>query len=205
MNGKFIVIEGIDGTGKSTLARRLKLKLELELGSQDVLVTREPCSLIENTIRGLFKREEGPLGPEAMSVLFTADRLLHMDQTVIPALSQGAWVVSDRHKLSTLVYQTALGADPKALGVLCDVPSPNPDFTLVLDLDPQEALKRMRKRNPKLDAYEKQTDAQEQMRILYRRWYDRFGPGIILDANCSEDDLAMKAIHAVLERFEIGK
>lgn len=203
--GKFIVIEGIDGTGKSTLSRRLKLKLELELGSQDVLVTHEPCSIIENTIRGLFKRSEGPLNPESMSVLFTADRLLHMDGTVIPALNQGAWVISDRHKLSTLVYQTAMGADAEALGVLCDVPSPNPDLTLVLDLDPQEALKRMRKRNPNLDAYERQTEKQEEMRTLYRRWYDRFGAGVILDANFDADELAMRAVHAVLEHFEIGK
>lgn len=205
MRGKFIAIEGIDGTGKSTLARRLRNMIELELGSRDVMVTHEPCSVIENTIRNLFKRSEGPLHPEAMSVLFTADRLLHMDQVVLPALEQGAWVISDRHKLSTLVYQTAMGADSEALRVLCQVPSPSPDLTLVLDADPKLTRKRMQKRSLKLDAYEKDIDRQSKMRDLYVRWASEFGPSCVLNAEVSEDALLSEAVHVVLGHFGIGK
>lgn len=207
MKGKFIAIEGIDGTGKSTLARRLRNQIELELGSQDVMVTHEPCSIIESTIRSLFKRAEGPLNPESMSVLFTADRLLHMDQVVIPALEQGAWVVSDRHKLSTLVYQTAMGASSDAMKVLCNVPSPHPDLTIVLDADPEVTRKRIQKRGRgmKLDSYEKDIEKQKKMRELYLSCATEFGDAVVLDAELPEEQLLMNAVQFILDHFEIGK
>ena len=204
MKGKFIVIEGIDGTGKSTLARRLRNRIELHLNVPDVFTTREPGSSIENIIREMFKRPEGPPSSEFMSVMFTADRLLHMDQKVLPALKLGTWVISDRHKLSTLVYQTHMGAKEEELRILCGIPQPDPDLTIVLDADPEVTRERMLKRNETLDAYESRMDKQRAMRKMYAENAGAFGPGVVIDASGNEEQTLDLAFRAVAERFPQG-
>ena len=164
--GLFIVIEGIDGTGKTELLRRLAPKIELKTGVR-IIQRHEPGSCeLEGTIRRLFKRESGPLPSEAMAVLFTADRLLCMDR-FSPLLSDGLIVVSDRHKLSTLAYQAARGCSMDVLSILNSVPCPEPDLTILLTIDPNVARQRMIARNPELDSYEADLDAQHRIQELY--------------------------------------
>ena len=201
MKPLFIAIEGIDGTGKSTLAKRLVPKLELAThGMLRPIRTHEPSSpQMERTIRDYFKRDGGPPPPEVMSILFTADRLLHLEEKVKPALAAGSTVITDRHKLSTLVYQEVNGCDPKVLKALCDVPSPNPDITIILDIDPKVALQRMVERNPNLDAYEKNTERQVTMRRLYKQYSSKFGLSVIVDADRDENELADHVTSIILD------
>src|SRR6202021_3502613 len=109
MRGKFTTFEGGEGTGKSTQAAMLALKLEsLGIG---VKLTREPggspgAEIMRHVIlSGAAK----PFGPEAEAMLFAAARDDHVRCTILPALRSGKWVICDRFADSTRVYQGSLG------------------------------------------------------------------------------------------------
>lgn len=193
--GKFIVVEGIDGSGKTGLVRRVYLELR-EFGYA-VMMTHEPGSQIEPYIRGLFKREGGPPSADEMTVMFTADRLMHMEQTIRPALARGISVIGDRHKLSTLIYQTVSGADPDLVEKLVVIPQPEPDLTVILDLDPEVARARMVSRNPKLDAYERELGKQTRMRELYMKHRNRFGASVVVDAEQPIEVVCAEALRLI--------
>ncbi len=117
--GRFITLEGGEGTGKSTQARRLVERIRA-LG-REAIATREPggsprAELIrEALLSGTVK----PLGPVAEAMMFAAARIDHLDTTIRPALARGAVVVCDRFIDSTRVYQGALeGVDPALLAAL---------------------------------------------------------------------------------------
>lgn len=106
MRGRFIVLEGPDGSGTTTHAALLAHRLS-EAG-EDVLLTQEPT---EGPI-GAFIRAQlqiGSIPMDALQMLFSADRAWHVAETILPALESGKTVVSDRYILSTIVYGQALG------------------------------------------------------------------------------------------------
>ena len=143
--GKFITLEGGEGAGKSTQARRLAEHLR-GLGHECV-VTREPGgSPVAEALREvILSGVAAPLGPSAETVLFTAARIDHVVQTILPALARGAFVVCDRFTDSTRIYQGALGkVDPGLIRTLEDIASARcrPDLTLILDLPAQMGLAR---------------------------------------------------------------
>src|ERR1700690_3704296 len=109
MRGKFITFEGGEGTGKSTQAAMLAIRLEaLGLG---VLLTREQSGSPRAEIirHVLLSGAAKPLGPDAEAMLFAAAREDHVRCAIEPALAAGKWVVCDRFADSTRVYQGALG------------------------------------------------------------------------------------------------
>ncbi|GIX12820.1 MAG: thymidylate kinase [Paracoccaceae bacterium] len=141
--GLFVTLEGIDGAGKSTQARRLAGWLR-GLGHR-VEETREPGgSPGAEEIRRLLV--EGPPGRwSAMTeiLLFTAARRDHVERRIRPALEQGAIVICDRFADSTRVYQSARGAPMAVVDALHALAiGLEPDLTLILDADPAEALAR---------------------------------------------------------------
>src|ERR1700687_1060156 len=109
MQGKFITFEGGEGTGKSTQAAMLALRLE-SLGLA-VQLTREPggspgAEIIRHV---LLSGAAKPLGAEAEAILFAAARDDHVRSMIAPALERGRWVICDRFTDSTRVYQGVLG------------------------------------------------------------------------------------------------
>jgi len=135
--GRFITLEGGEGAGKSTQARRLAGRLE-QFGIT-VVVTREPGGSpgAEKLREFILSGAAAPFGPAGEAILFAAARIDHIDATIAPSLKRGDWVVSDRFADSTRAYQGAAGKlDPAmiaslervALGVI------RPDLTLILDL-----------------------------------------------------------------------
>src|SRR6202050_4617180 len=110
MRGKFIPFEGGEGTGKSTQAAALAKHLQsLGIG---VTLTREPggspgAEIIRHV---LLSGAAKPLGPEAEAMLFAAARDDHVQQTILPALDDGKWVICDRFADSTRIYQGVLGS-----------------------------------------------------------------------------------------------
>lgn len=147
--GRFITFEGGEGCGKSTQIRRLEAYLK-EKGIE-VLVTREPGGTrLAELIRGLLKDEkDDPPCDRAELLLFLAARAQLVKNVIVPALESGVWVLSDRFSDSTFAYQGyGRGLDLKILKVAndfaCD--SLKPDLTLLLDVPPEVASARMRKR-----------------------------------------------------------
>jgi dTMP kinase len=149
MRGKFITIEGGEGTGKSTHSALLADRLK-SLGIE-VVLTREPggspgAEVIRHV---LLSGAAEPLGVEAEALLFAAAREDHVRSTIEPALARGAWVISDRFSDSTRVYQGTLGRlDEKFIRALERVTlgGLKPDLTFILDVPADVGLARAKKR-----------------------------------------------------------
>ena len=143
----FYVFEGIDGSGKSTQARRFKEYLERESGGQ-VLEVREPGGTVlgEKVREILLDPASGELSPEVEVFLFMAARA-HLCYTRIrPALDQGAMVVADRFVWSSVVYQgivSGLGFDAVIELGRVATGGMEPDCTFLIDIDPDVAFARI--------------------------------------------------------------
>jgi dTMP kinase len=173
MRGKFITFEGGEGTGKSTQAAMLALRLEsLGIG---VTLTREPGGSpgAEIMRHVLLSGAAKPLGPEAEAMLFAAARDDHIHCTILPALEAGKWVICDRFADSTRVYQGVLGeVDPRFIKALerVSVGKLRPDLTFVLDVPVAVGLQRAagRRGDVKPDRFEaEEVDFHETLRNAY--------------------------------------
>ena len=206
--GRFITLEGGEGAGKSTQARLLAERLRA-LGHECV-VTREPGgSTVAEALREvILSGVAAPLGPSAETVLFAAARIVHMAQTIMPALARGAFVVCDRFTDSTRVYQGALGkVDPdliRAMEVIA-VGDHRPDLTLMLDLPAQMGLARAaaRRGDGAADRFEAEGLAyHEGLRTAFLA-IAKAEPGRcrVIDAQQGPDDVAASIGAAVEDRF----
>jgi dTMP kinase len=173
MKGKFITFEGGEGTGKSTQAAMLALKLESH--GIGVKLTREPggspgAEIIRHV---LLSGAAKPLGADAEAILFAAARNDHIECTISPALDAGHWVISDRFADSTRVYQGTLGeVDARLIKALerVSVGDLRADLTLVLDVPVDIGLKRAagRRKGSDPDRFEAETvEFHEQLRQAY--------------------------------------
>ena len=146
----FIVFEGLDGSGKSTLMRNLSDHLRSQ--QKNFIMTREPGGTpLAEDIRNLLLRREGE-APVARTevLLYQASRAQHVDQVIEPALKDGKWVLCDRFYASTVAFQCfARGLDRKQIDFLNMYATNNriPDLTVLLDLPVQESLSRIEQRN----------------------------------------------------------
>ena len=143
--GRFITFEGGEGAGKSTQIR--KLAERLEAARTHVVVTREPGgSAGGEIIRHLVLSGMGKLlGADAETLLFAAARDDHVRAVILPALSQGAWVLCDRFFDSTRAYQGRLGnVTPGLLDAMqrVTIGDLKPDLTIILDVPVEVGLKR---------------------------------------------------------------
>lgn len=138
--GRFITFEGVDGSGKSTQARRLAERMP------GALLTREPGgSPGAEEIRALvLTGDPGRWSPETELLLFTAARRDHLEKTIDPALERGQTVICDRFADSTRIYQGATRGDLRdrvdRLHTL--MIGREPDLTFIIDMDPATALER---------------------------------------------------------------
>lgn len=154
--GAFLTFEGIDGSGKSTQARRLAEALRSE--GREVVLTREPGGSpgAEAIRRLLVEGDPERWSAETEILLFTAARRDHLERTIRPALARGAVVISDRFADSTRVYQGTARGD---LGTLVDelhdrLIGIEPDLTFIIDMDPALALARGLARRSGEDRFE---------------------------------------------------
>ncbi|MBI1252740.1 MAG: dTMP kinase [Hyphomonas sp.] len=154
--GRFITLEGGEGTGKSTL--QIALRDRLAGQGVDVVLTREPGGTPRaEAIRALVLTPPGgkPFAPLAEALLMNAARSDHLDELIRPALSAGTWVICDRFSDSTRVYQGVSGeVSPEALqSLVAHVVGPTcPDLTLILDAPVSIAQERRAARKGPKDA-----------------------------------------------------
>ncbi|MFQ5514374.1 MAG: dTMP kinase [Myxococcota bacterium] len=138
----FIVLEGIDGAGKSVQAQRLARWLR-ERG-RSVVETREPTDGEWGRRYRAWARGALQASPEQVLDIFVEDRREHVANVIRPALTAGQLVVCDRYQASTLAYQTAQGLpEPLVRRRLAAEGSPEPDLTLWLRLPVDQALSRI--------------------------------------------------------------
>lgn len=209
--GEFITFEGGEGTGKSTQAAMLALRLEaLGIG---VLLTREPggspgAEIIRHV---LLSGAAQPLGAEAEAMLFAAARNDHVHCAIRPALDAGKWVICDRFADSTRVYQGALGkVDPRLIRSLERVAVGDlvPSLTFVLDLPVEAGLSRRKQRGGDAapDRFEAENiEFHEKLRQAYLALAER-EPGRcrVIDAGRGKEEIAKQIWSIVNSRLEPG-
>ena len=167
--GKFITLEGGEGAGKSTQAELLRKNLAA-MGVQ-ALLTREPggsprAEAIRSVLLSGRAKRFGPMGE---ALLFYVARDSHLELTIRPALARGTWVLCDRFYDSTRAYQgAAVGVSIAVMNALerVVVGATRPDLTLILDLPPEEGLKRVAAR-AHADGHEK--DRFETMSLIFHQ------------------------------------
>ncbi|MFT7683911.1 dTMP kinase [Moritella dasanensis] len=151
MQAKFLVIEGLEGAGKSTAVNTV-INWLAEQGITDVITTREPGGTkLAEKMRAIVKDvdTEEPLTESAELMLMYAARAQLVENVIKPALAKGQWVVGDRHDLSSIAYQGGgRGFDIGVLNTLRHVAIGDfkPDVTLLLDIDPAVGLERAKVR-----------------------------------------------------------
>lgn len=152
--GALIVLEGIDGSGKTTqqpaLARALRER------GHDVLETREPTAgAWGQRIRAMARSHER-VAPEEELRWFVEDRREHVEREIAPALAAGCTVLCDRYFLSTVAYQGARGLDWREILAESERRFPLPDRALLFELAPETGLARVRERGgPPEPAFER--------------------------------------------------
>jgi len=148
------VLEGLDGSGKSTQLPRLAARLRAE--GHVVVETREPFDCAAGRKIRELARGGASIAPEAELALFMEQRRFHVRERIAPALARGEIVLSDRYFLSTVAYQGARGLDAAALLAENEVEFPLPDLALLLELAPAAGLARVASRGgPAEPAFEK--------------------------------------------------
>ena len=191
--GKLIAIEGIDGAGTTTqtviIARWLKRFCTM------VHRTSEPSrGPLGKYIRHLLKNKKA--SKEQLALLFAADRLDHIERKVMPALKRGAWIVTDRYRLSSLAYQGA-ECDPRWVRAI-NKHAPIADLTILIDLPVKTALKRIKSRGATRERFESQKQL-EKIRKKYLELAKKKSEGrvVIVDGSPSAKDVTLKIKEAI--------
>lgn len=190
--GPFIVIEGIDGTGKSTQAAGLGEWFRSQ--GREVILSREPTAGPWGTkLRESAATER--LSPEDELEYFLKDRRQHVEEVIAPALAAGKVVILDRYYFSTMAYQGARGFDPAEIRRKNEAFAPLPDLLLILDLDVDTALQRIGVRGDTANEFEKR-DNLVRCREIFLSLRDE--PFVrVIDSAGSQDEVA-REIRAAL-------
>ncbi|AWH87409.1 dTMP kinase [Limnobaculum parvum] len=208
--GKFIVIEGLEGAGKTT-ARDTVVEALRHSGIQNIVFTREPGGTpLAEKLRELVKQGIGDevLTDKAELLMMYTSRVQLVENLIKPALSRGDWVVGDRHDLSSQAYQGGgRGIDNHLMTTLRDAVLGDfrPDFTLYLDISPEAGLKRARARG-ELDRIEKESLAFfERTRQRYIELAQADPTIVTIDASQSLDNVTASIQTAMYHWLESRK
>lgn len=193
--GKFIVIDGMDGSGKGTQIRLLQEKLR----EKPVIFTREPGgSPLGEEIREILLRKEGnPRHPLADLFLFFASRASHVEDTVTPARKQGTHDISDRYASSTYAFQI-YGEERQEFGPLFDAVMSNldkekywPDLYIFLDLPGEVAYeRRSRDASQEKSGFDlKPLEYHLRTREGFKEFAKKYGPAVLVDANRPPEEI----------------
>jgi dTMP kinase len=207
MTARFITLEGIEGAGKSTIAKFVLAYLARQ--QIPARLTREPggTPLAERIRQLVLERGAESLSPVTETLLMFAARDLHLEHVIRPALARGEWVVCDRFTDATRAYQgSGRGVDPELIEALAAAVHGGlrPDCTLLLDLPVGVGLGRARGRAPgETDRFEAETQAFfEKVRAGYlelaRREPGRFH---VIDATAPLDAVEAR-VEGILEDLE---
>ena len=204
----FIVFEGLDGSGKSTLIQYLSAELARQ--SRSFLLTREPGGTeLGDSIRELLLKTEGdPPTPEAELLLYEAGRAQHVNLKILPALKSGQWVLCDRYQASSLAFQVGgRGLDEMKVEWLNQFATGGlePDLTVLLDLSVEESERRRKLREVQLnceaDRFEREAQAfHNRVRQYYLKLAKSDPSWLVLNAESSIEQLQRELMDAMRGR-----
>jgi dTMP kinase len=197
--GTFIVLEGLDGTGKSTQLARLARRLAA--GGREVVATGEPDDCAPGRVLRELAQRHVPVAAEEELALFVAQRRIHVRERIAPALARGAIVLSDRYFLSTVAYQGARGLDPARLLAESEAEFPLPDLVLLLGLAPAAGLARVAARGGPAEPSFERADFQARVQAIFdaldRPYLER------VDAAGAEAEVEARLAAAIQRRLGI--
>ena len=156
MKAKFITLEGIEGSGKTSSLKGITDLLDKK--NISYIVTREPGgSSIGKELRAILLDPDTEISPEVELMLMLSDRKDHVEKIILPNLEKGYWVISDRFMDSSIAYQGGgRQLDKKLIISLTEhLNLPQPDLTLLFDLPVEISLSRVKARG-ELDRFEKE-------------------------------------------------
>ncbi|HAS1784698.1 dTMP kinase [Enterobacter cloacae complex sp. P40RS] len=207
MRSKYIVIEGLEGAGKTT-ARNVVVDTLKSLGVAEMVFTREPggtqlAEKLRSLVLDIKSVGDEVITDKAEVLMFYAARVQLVETVIKPALAEGKWVIGDRHDLSTQAYQGGgRGIDRTLLATLRDAVLGDfrPDLTLYLDVTPEVGLKRARARG-ELDRIEQESyDFFNRTRARYLELAEQDSAIRTIDATQSLDDVT-RAIQETVTRW----
>jgi dTMP kinase len=194
MPGKFIVFEGIDGSGITTQATLLRNYLISK--NKDALLTKEPT---DGLVGGIIKsalRKEWNTDPLTLQTLFAADRSHHLKTEIEPALKRGKAVICDRYILSSLVF----GSLGVSVGILKQLNAEfrRPNMTFIVDTHPRICMERMKKARHHVELFEEEQKL-EQVRRNMLSLKSYFPDTFVIDGNRAPEDI-LKDIAKIINK-----
>ncbi|MFQ3275637.1 MAG: dTMP kinase [Candidatus Nanohaloarchaea archaeon] len=189
--GTFIVIEGADGAGTTTQSERLaeEIGAELTFEPTDMSIGRKVDEMISSNDNS----------PETVALGFAADRMVHLEERVIPWLEEGKTVISDRYAHSSLVYQPIMGADRGWVEEL-NKEALKPDLTVILDISAEVGMSRVEERGHDGNIFEEMSFQQKVVK-RYRELKDRENVAVV-DAAGSKDEVFRSVKTAVEDKLD---
>jgi dTMP kinase len=194
--GLFIVIEGIDGTGKSTQSKRLAEWFRSR--GREVVLSREPT----DGPWGKKLRESattGRLSAEEELECFLNDRREHVEMSIKPALAEGKVVILDRYYFSTMAYQGARGFDPAEIRRRNEAFAPQPDLLLILELSVESAHGRIGARGDTANEFEQRDTLSRCSEIFLSLRDEPFA--CVIDAEPSLNEVTADILSVVTAKF----
>jgi len=189
--GVFIVIEGLDGSGKTTQTYLLAQKLSK---NYPVNLTAEPSrGKIGTFIRQCCLYEDKRLPTEAEALLFAADRIEHLQNEIKPALDEGKIVVCDRYTYSSLAYQGSAGLSLDWIKTI-NARALQPDFAIFIDVPPEKVLERLQRKKSVMETLE----TQQKVREVYLKYVEK-GELVSINGDNPKDAVAEALYAKVLE------
>ncbi len=184
MRGKFIVLEGGDGSGKTTIGERLKVEFP------EIVYTQDPggTALGEHVRQLLMSEETAGIDTRAELLLFLAGRAQLVREVIRPALESGKHVISNRFGLSSIAYQVYGRQKPELLELFRFVTKEitegcAPDACILLDVSPEVGVRRILSRPEKPTRFDKEAlEFHARVREGFNKHIDEFGTPFIIDA-----------------------
>ncbi|MFA5960261.1 MAG: dTMP kinase [Tatlockia sp.] len=204
--GQFIVVEGLEGAGKSTAIQTIHDFLKPLV--PEILITREPGGTqIGETLRQIIKEKQGDeiVEPRAELLLLYAARVQLVEQVIRKALARGCWVLADRFELSTYAYQGGgRGLDLAFIARLSSfcLQGFKPDLTVFLDLSPEQGLERVKTRGAADRIEQESLDFFNRVHAVYQKMTQNTNSVVTIDASQPLDTVQNAIIHQLSDYME---
>ena len=200
MEAKFITLEGIEGSGKTSSIKSITDLLDRKRISY--VVTREPGgSSIGSELRSILLDPKTEISSEVELLLMLADRKDHVEKVILPNLKTGNWVISDRFMDSSIAYQGGgRKLDKKMIDSFSkNLSLPNPDLTLLFDVPVEISLSRVKARG-ELDRFEQEKlDFHNRIREAYLELAEQNVNRIQIIDSSREIELMLKSVEQIIE------